>query len=57
MQVPSTQLFEITDNTAVHADFMIYEKDIHLIKKGQKIHINLANHPDKEFTGKNFCHW
>jgi len=51
----STPLFEITDNTAVHADFMVYEKDIHLIKKGQKIHIRLANHPDKEFTGKIFA--
>ncbi len=32
-------LIEITDNSAIHADFMIYEKDVHLIKEGQKKYI------------------
>jgi len=38
---PKDKLFEITDNSAIHADFMVYEKDVHLIEKGQTIHLRL----------------
>ena len=47
---PNDKLFEITDNSAIHADFMVYEKDVRLIEKGQTIHFTVANHPDEEFT-------
>ncbi|RLD68106.1 MAG: efflux RND transporter periplasmic adaptor subunit [Bacteroidetes bacterium] len=47
---PNDKLFEITNNSAIHADFMVYEKDVHLIEKGQTIHFTVANHPDVEFT-------
>ncbi len=43
-------LFEITDNSAIHADFMVYEKDVHLVKEGQKVHFTVSNRPDKELT-------
>ncbi len=50
-----TKLFEITDNDAIHADFLIYEKDVHLIRKGQKVHFTVSNKPEKEFTATVFA--
>jgi len=49
------KLFEVTDNTAIHADFMIYEKDVHLIKEGQKVHFTVSNRPDEELTATVFA--
>ena len=48
-------LFEITDNSSIHADFMIYEKDVHLIKEGQKVHFTVSNRPSEEFTATVFA--
>ena len=52
---PKDVLFEISDNTAIHADFVIYEKDVHLVKKDQKIHFTVSNKPEKEFTATVFA--
>jgi len=49
------KLFEITDNSAIHADFMIYEKDVHLVKEGQKIHFTVSNRPGEELTANIFA--
>jgi len=48
-------MFEIINNHALHADFLIYEKDIHQVKPGQVIHFTVANHPDKEYTAHVFA--
>jgi cobalt-zinc-cadmium efflux system membrane fusion protein len=48
-------LIEITDNSAIHADFMVYEKDVHLVKEGQKVHFTVSNRPDEEFTANVFA--
>ena len=48
-------LMEVTDNTSLHADFLIYEKDVHMIKEGQKVHFTVSNRPDKEFTAVIFA--
>ncbi len=48
-------LLEMTDNSAIHADFMVYEKDVHLVKEGQKIHFTVSNRPDEEFTANVFA--
>ncbi len=42
------KLFEIADNNAIHADFMVYENDVYLVKKGQKVHFTVSNMPGKE---------
>jgi cobalt-zinc-cadmium efflux system membrane fusion protein len=52
---PQDKLFEIIDNTAIHADFMVYEKDIFLLEKGQKIHFTVANRPNDEFLATVFA--
>lgn len=48
-------LLEITDNSAIHADFMVYEKDVHLVKEGQKVHFTVSNRPDEELTATVFA--
>nr|NQU90274.1 efflux RND transporter periplasmic adaptor subunit [Bacteroidota bacterium] len=48
-------LIGITDNSAIHADFMIYEKDVHLIKEGQKIHFTVSNRHEEELTATIFA--
>jgi cobalt-zinc-cadmium efflux system membrane fusion protein len=49
------KLFEIADNNAIHADFMVYEKDVYLVKKGQKVHFTVSNMPGKELTATVFA--
>lgn len=49
------KLFAITDNSAIHADFLIYEKDVHLVKLGQKVHFTVANRPGEEYTADVFA--
>jgi cobalt-zinc-cadmium efflux system membrane fusion protein len=49
------KLFEITDNSAIHADFMVYEKDVHLLKDGQKIHFTVSSLPGLELTATIFA--
>ena len=51
----ATKLFEITNNSALHADFVIYEKDVHLLKEGQKVHFTVSNNPEKEYTATVFA--
>jgi len=49
------ELFEIADNSAIHADFMVYEKDVHLLKEGQKLHFTVANKEGKEYSASIFA--
>mgnify|MGYP002638692105 CR=1 FL=1 len=49
------KLIEVTDNNAIHADFMVYEKDVHLLKKGQIVHFTVSNRPDEEYTATVFA--
>jgi len=49
-----TKIFSITNNKAIHADFLVYEKDVHSLNIGQKVSFNLANQPNKEYTATIF---
>ena len=49
------KLFSITDNSDLHADFLVYEKDVHLIKEGQLVHFTVSNRPEDEFTAEIFA--
>lgn len=49
------ELFEITDNSEIHADFMVYEKDVHLVQKGQRIDFTVSNLPDEELRATIFA--
>jgi len=48
-------LFSVSNNNEIHADFMVYEKDVHLLKQGQKINFSVANRPGEELTATIFA--
>ncbi len=48
-------LFTISDNSLVHADFMVFEKDVHLVEPDQLIHFTVSNRPEKEYTATIFA--
>ncbi|MEE4198687.1 MAG: efflux RND transporter periplasmic adaptor subunit [Bacteroidales bacterium] len=49
------QLFSITDNREIHADFMVYENDVHLIKNGQRVDFTVSNRPGEELNATIFA--
>ncbi|MEZ4945086.1 MAG: efflux RND transporter periplasmic adaptor subunit [Cyclobacteriaceae bacterium] len=49
---PQVSLFHVTDNSKIHADFRVYEKDIYKIHKGQKVYFTVANKPGELLEGK-----
>ncbi len=42
-------LFEVFNREHMHADFMVFEKDIHRVKEGQQILFTTSSLPGKEF--------
>ncbi len=50
-----TKMFELADNSKIHADFKVYEKDVHLLNIGQKIHFIVSNKEQKEYTAEIFA--
>jgi len=57
---PQTEMVEIVNIDHIHADLMVYEKDVHKVKEGQKVVFSLASLGDKELeatiyaVGKSF---
>ncbi|WP_139958117.1 efflux RND transporter periplasmic adaptor subunit [Flavicella sediminum] len=49
---PQTELFEIVNTHHVHADLMIFEKDVYKVKKGQKVNFNVQSFPDEELSAE-----
>lgn len=47
---PQTELFEIVNTHHVHADLMVFEKDVYKVKKGQKVTFNVQSTQDEELT-------
>jgi cobalt-zinc-cadmium efflux system membrane fusion protein len=50
---PSKTLFEISDNSKIHVDLLVYEKDLFKVKLGQKVSFVLANQPEHQQEHKN----
>lgn len=50
----SSPVIEIVDNSLLHLDLQVFEKDLPLIKVGQIIHFQLTNNPDKTYSAKVF---
>ncbi len=48
----SSPIAEIIENTALHLDLQVFEKDISFIKIGQKIDFVVTNNPDKTYTAE-----
>lgn len=47
---PQTKLFEIVNTHHIHADFMVFEKDAHKVKKGQTVQFTLQSLPNEVLT-------
>jgi cobalt-zinc-cadmium efflux system membrane fusion protein len=43
-------LAEIVDNSSLHLDFNVFEKDLPMLKVGQTIHFTLTNNPTRRNT-------
>lgn len=50
----STPLAKIVNNSQLHLDLFVYEKDLPLVRTGQIIHFTLTNAPGKEYDAKIF---
>ncbi|RQO30584.1 efflux RND transporter periplasmic adaptor subunit [Taibaiella sp. KBW10] len=50
----SSPVAEIVDNSQLHLDLNVFEKDLPLIKVGQIIHFTLTNNPTKEYDATVF---
>ncbi|MGV6947132.1 efflux RND transporter periplasmic adaptor subunit [Sphingobacterium kyonggiense] len=48
----SSPIAEIIENTALHLDLQVYEKDIPLITIGQKIDFVVTNNPNKTYSAE-----
>lgn len=57
---PQTEMFEIVNINHIHVDLMVFEKDMHKVKEGQKVRFSIESLPDKELeatiyaVGKSF---
>ena len=51
---PQTELFEVIDSEHIHADLMVFAKDVFKIKVGQKVLLNMESLPGKTYTAKIF---
>ncbi len=50
----STAVAEIVDNSQLHLDLFVYEKDLPKLKNNQLIHFTLTNNPGKEYDAQIF---
>ncbi|MEI2750754.1 MAG: efflux RND transporter periplasmic adaptor subunit [Ferruginibacter sp.] len=50
----STAVAEVVDNSQLHLDLFVYEKDLSKLKDGQLIHFTLTNNPGKEYDAQIF---
>jgi cobalt-zinc-cadmium efflux system membrane fusion protein len=49
------KLMEVTDNGKIHANFLVFENDVHLIKEGQIVDFTVSNKPGQELSAKIFA--
>ncbi|MGO1243272.1 MAG: efflux RND transporter periplasmic adaptor subunit [Sphingobacterium sp.] len=48
----SSPIIELVENSALHLDLHVFEKDLQLIKVGQKIDFIVTNSPNKSYTAE-----
>ncbi|WP_282165064.1 efflux RND transporter periplasmic adaptor subunit [Cellulophaga baltica] len=49
---PQTDLMEVVDTRHVHADLMVFEKDVYKVKKGQTVTFNVQSNQGSELTAE-----
>ncbi|WP_316821365.1 efflux RND transporter periplasmic adaptor subunit [Pedobacter gandavensis] len=48
---PGTSLMDIVDNSKIHADLLVYEKDLFKVQIGQKVSFRLTNQDNQQIEG------
>ncbi len=51
---PGKSLMSIVDNSKLHLDLLVYEKDLNKVEVGQNVRFMLTNQGNEEITGKIF---
>lgn len=49
---PQSKMFAISDNSEIHVDLKVYEKDVSLVKVGQVVYFTVAAKPGQILKGK-----
>ena len=49
---PQTEMFEVINTDHVHADLMVFAKDVYKVKEGQKVILLMESMPGKTFTAE-----
>ena len=52
---PQMQLFEIINNKHIHADLMVFEKDVYKVKEGQNVTFTIESIPGETLSAKIFA--
>ncbi|QJB37257.1 efflux RND transporter periplasmic adaptor subunit [Chitinophaga oryzae] len=50
----TSPIADIVDNSQLHLDLFVYEKDLSKLREGQTIHFTLTNNPGKEYDAEIF---
>lgn len=48
---PGTTIMEVVDNSKIHCDLTVFEKDLMQVKVGQKVNFQLTNQDNQNITG------
>ncbi|MDB5088076.1 MAG: efflux transporter, family, subunit, partial [Mucilaginibacter sp.] len=48
---PGTSIMEVVDNSKIHCDLTVFEKDLMLVKVGQKVSFQLTNQDNQVISG------
>ncbi|QKJ32815.1 efflux RND transporter periplasmic adaptor subunit [Mucilaginibacter mali] len=49
---PGTSVMEVVDNSKIHCDLIVFEKDLMAVKMGQKVDFQLTNQQNMVITGR-----
>lgn len=49
---PQTEIFEVIDIEHIHADLMVFAKDVYKVKEGQKVLLQMESIPGKTYTAE-----
>lgn len=52
---PQTEMFEIVNIDHIHADLMVFEKDMNKVRQGQKVKFTIESSPEKELEAEIFA--
>ena len=48
---PGTSIMEVVDNSKIHCDLIVFEKDLMKVKAGQKVDFQLTNQDNQQISG------